>query len=154
MSRSKNGLSFAETILWGYGFRKTSADSLFLNSGFTSGGGRGLGKESSACSSFCFGGGGAEIHKYIIYQTGIFHNRFYYGIMIKSKLYLQKNKNLLEKLHSARLEAGLTQIQAGKKLRKPQSYLSKVERGERKIEAIELADFAKIYKKSLDYFMK
>ena len=74
--------------------------------------------------------------------------------MIKSKLYSQKNKNLLEKLRSARLEAGLTQIEAGKKLRKPQSYLSKVERGERKIEAIELADFAKIYKKSLDYFMK
>ena len=60
LSRSKNGLSFAETIFWGHGFRKTSTDSLFWNSGFTSGGGRGLRKESSACSSFCFGGGGAE----------------------------------------------------------------------------------------------
>ena len=67
--------------------------------------------------------------------------------------YSQKNKNLLEKLRSARLEAGLTQIEAGKKLRKPQSYLSKVERGERKIEAIELADFAKIYNKDINYFI-
>ena len=71
-----------------------------------------------------------------------------------SRLYSQKNKNLLEKLRFARLEAGLTQIEADKKLKKPQSYLSKIERGERKIEAIELADFAKIYNKPVEYFMK
>ena len=70
------------------------------------------------------------------------------------KTYSQKNKNLLEKLRSARLGAGLTQVEASKKLKKPQSYLSKIERGERKIEAIELGDFAKIYKKSLDYFIQ
>jgi transcriptional regulator with XRE-family HTH domain len=74
--------------------------------------------------------------------------------MIMSKLYSQKNKDLLEKLRSARLEAGLTQIQASKKLKKPQSYLSKIERGERKIEAIELGDFAKIYNKDINYFIK
>ena len=71
-----------------------------------------------------------------------------------SKLYSQKNKDLLEKLRSARLEAGLTQIQASKKLKKPQSYLSKIERGEPKIEAIELGDFAKIYNKDINYFIK
>lgn len=71
-----------------------------------------------------------------------------------SRIYSQKNKNLLEKLRSARVEAGLTQIEAGKKLKKPQSYLSKVERGERKIEAIELVDFAKIYNKDINYFIK
>ncbi len=71
-----------------------------------------------------------------------------------SKLYSQKNKNLLKKLRSARIEAGLTQIQASKKLKKPQSYLSKIERGERKIEAIELADFANIYNKDINYFIK
>jgi transcriptional regulator with XRE-family HTH domain len=71
-----------------------------------------------------------------------------------SRIYSQKNKNLLEKLRSARLKAGLTQIQASKKLKKPQSYLSKIERGERKIEAIELGDFAKIYNKDINYFIK
>ena len=70
-----------------------------------------------------------------------------------SKTYSQKNRKLLEKLRSARLGAGLTQVEASKRLNKPQSYLSKIERGERKIEAIELADIAKIYKKSLDYFI-
>ncbi len=71
-----------------------------------------------------------------------------------SRLYSQKNKNLLEKLRSARLKAGLTQVEASKKLKKPQSYLSKIERGERKIEAIELADFSKIYNKDIGYFIK
>ena len=71
-----------------------------------------------------------------------------------SGTYSQKNNKLIMRLRSARLEAGLTQIQAGKKLKKPQSYLSKVERGERKIEAIELADFAKIYNKDINYFHK
>jgi len=115
----------------------------------------GSGEESSACSSFCFGEirAGYKIHKYIIYQTGIFHNRLYYDNILMSKTYSQKNKNLLEKLRSARLEVGLTQIQASKKLRKPQSYLSKIERGERKIEAIELVDFAKIYNKDINYFI-
>ena len=70
-----------------------------------------------------------------------------------SKTHSQKNTKLLEKLRSARLEAGLTQVEASKKLKKPQSYLSKIERGERKIEAIELGDFAKLYNKPLDYFI-
>lgn len=56
---------------------------------------------------------------------------------------------MLEKLRSARFEVGLTQIEAGKKLGKPQSYLSKVERCERRIEAIELGDFAKIHNKDI-----
>ena len=68
--------------------------------------------------------------------------------------YRVKYQKLIQRLRQARLEAGLTQIQAGKKLRKPQSYLSKVERGERKIEVIELADFAKIYNKDIGYFIK
>lgn len=70
-----------------------------------------------------------------------------------SKTYSQKNSQLLIKLRSARLEIGLTQVEASKKLKKPQSYLSKIERGERKIEAIELADFARVYKKSINYFI-
>lgn len=67
---------------------------------------------------------------------------------------LSRERSPIEKLRSARLEAGLTQVEASKKLKKPQSYLSKIERGERKIEAIELGDFAKIYNKDINYFIK
>lgn len=71
-----------------------------------------------------------------------------------SKSYSQKSEELLAKLRSARLDAGLTQVEASKKLKKPQSYISKIERGERKIEAIELGEFAKVYKKRVGYFLE
>ena len=45
-----------------------------------------------------------------------------------SKKYLAKYQKLTQKLRVARLEAGLTQVEAGKKLKKPQAYLSKIDR--------------------------
>ena len=70
-----------------------------------------------------------------------------------SKKYLAKYQKLTAKLRSARLEAGLTQVEAGKKLGKPQAHLSKIERGERGVDAVELVELAKLYKKPLDYFV-
>lgn len=70
------------------------------------------------------------------------------------KKYQPKYQKLTQRLRQARLDAGLTQIDAGEKLKKPQSYISKVERGERGVDAVELAEFAKVYKKSMGYFVK
>lgn len=70
-----------------------------------------------------------------------------------SKKYQAKYQKLTANLRSARLEAGLTQVEAGKRLKKPQAYLSKIERGERGVDAVELVEFAKIYKKTLNYFI-
>ena len=67
--------------------------------------------------------------------------------------YRVKYQKFTAKLRSARQEAGLTQVEASKKLKKPQAYLSKIERGERRVDAVELAELAKIYKKSLNYFI-
>ncbi len=64
-----------------------------------------------------------------------------------------KYQKLTAKLRSARLEADLTQVDASKKLKKPQSYLSKIERGERGVDAVELAEFAKVYNKDINYFL-
>jgi uncharacterized protein Yka (UPF0111/DUF47 family) len=41
-----------------------------------------------------------------------------------------------------------------KKLKKTQSYISKVEAGEQRIDFIELKVFAHLYKKDLNYFIK
>lgn len=38
-------------------------------------------------------------------------------------------------------------------LGKPQSYVTKCETGERRVDIVELADFARVYEKSLDYFL-
>lgn len=68
--------------------------------------------------------------------------------------YNVKYSQFLIKLREARLEAGLTQVEVGKKLQQPQAYVSKIERGERRVDVVELAEFAKLYGKPLDYFVK
>lgn len=62
-------------------------------------------------------------------------------------------KRIVEKLRLARIDAGLSQIQAAKLLKKSQSYVSKSEAGEQRLDVLELKRFAKIYKKPLDYFI-
>ncbi len=60
----------------------------------------------------------------------------------------------VKNLRKAREEAGLTQVDIAKKIKRPQSYISKCEAGEQRIDIVELNKFAKIYGKSLDYFVK
>src|SRR3989344_4830837 len=91
---------------------------------------------------------------YIINHDGIFHNRLYHANISMATKYRVKYQKLTAKLRSARLEAGLTQVDAGKKLKKPQAYISKIERGERRVDAVELAELAKIYEKSMSYFVQ
>lgn len=61
---------------------------------------------------------------------------------------------MLKRLREARLQAGLTQSQAAAALRKPQSFISKCESGERRIDVIELDDFAGLYRKPLAFFVR
>ena len=61
-------------------------------------------------------------------------------------------RSFRNKLKKARLQAGLTQVEVAKKLRKPQSYVAKSESGERRIDVLELKNFARLYKKPLAYF--
>lgn len=70
-------------------------------------------------------------------------------------IYSKEYRLFIERLKKVRLEAGLTQVQAAQKLKKPQSYVSKIERGERRIDVVELQQFLKIFKKGLrDFFDK
>ncbi|MEW5868518.1 MAG: helix-turn-helix transcriptional regulator [Chloroflexota bacterium] len=61
-------------------------------------------------------------------------------------------QSFLEKLRQARLEAGFTQVEVAQLLEKPQSYVSKCESGERRVDFVELLDFARIYQKPIDFF--
>lgn len=68
-------------------------------------------------------------------------------------IYSKEYKKVLDHLKKARQEAGLKQTDIAKKLGKPQSFVSKVERGERRLDVTELKQFADIYKKPLSYFL-
>ncbi len=65
-----------------------------------------------------------------------------------------KYQKFIKKLRQARLEAGLTQVEVGRKLKQPQAYVSKIERGERRVDVVELCEFARLYKKDLNHFFK
>ncbi len=67
--------------------------------------------------------------------------------------YRAKYQRFVQKLRQARLDASLTQVEVGKQLKKPQAYISKIERGVRRVDAIELDELAKLYNKQIDYFL-
>lgn len=73
---------------------------------------------------------------------------------MKKTIYSKKHKYLVEQLKKARKEAGLDQKEVAKLLNKTQSYVSKVESGQRRIEVLQLKEFARIYKKNLDFFIR
>lgn len=72
---------------------------------------------------------------------------------MEKTIYRYEYRAFRQRLRRARAEAGLTQEEVAKELNKPQSYVSKVESGERRIDVVELKDFSKIYKKSIAYFL-
>ena len=68
-------------------------------------------------------------------------------------LYSWKYKRLVQKLKKARLERGLNQVAVGKLLKKDQTFVSKVEAGQYRLDVIQLGQFSKIYKKDIKYFL-
>jgi transcriptional regulator with XRE-family HTH domain len=74
-------------------------------------------------------------------------------LLMKRTAYEQRYKYFLERLRQARKDAGLRQEDVRKHLKTYQTYVSKVESGERRLDVIELDELAKLYKKPLDYFI-
>ena len=69
-------------------------------------------------------------------------------------IYSKDHKFLVKQLEKARIEADLDQKKVAKILGKTQSYVSKIESGQRRIDIIQLKKFARIYKKPFDYFLQ
>jgi transcriptional regulator with XRE-family HTH domain len=69
-------------------------------------------------------------------------------------LHTEVYRHFLTRLRRAREDAGLTQVQVAKRLGRPQSYVSKCESGERRVDVIELAQFAELYGKRLGFFLR
>ncbi len=71
----------------------------------------------------------------------------------RSVVHSQDYQYLLKRLRQARAKAGLTQVQVARALGKPQSYVTKCELGERRIDPIDLQQFARLYRKPFAYFL-
>jgi transcriptional regulator with XRE-family HTH domain len=69
-------------------------------------------------------------------------------------IYTKDHNAIVERLKKARFESGFGQIEVAKKLGRTQSYVSKIESGQRRFDVLQLKEFAKLYKKSLDFFVK
>lgn len=69
-------------------------------------------------------------------------------------IYKNEYKKTVEAIKKARIEVGFTQREVSAKIKKPQSYISKIERGEQRIDIVELKILADLYKKKISYFIK
>lgn len=57
-------------------------------------------------------------------------------------------------LRETRAKAGLTQKEAAGKMKRPQSFISKCESGERRVDVVELLAFCKAYEISAEGFVR
>jgi transcriptional regulator with XRE-family HTH domain len=68
-------------------------------------------------------------------------------------VHTSRYKTMLKRLREARKHAGLTQVEVARALKRTQAFVSKCELGERRIDPIDLADFAKLYRQPFTYFV-
>ncbi len=73
---------------------------------------------------------------------------------MRKSIHTRERAIFVERLRQARVDADLTQAQAAKKLGCTQSYISKIESGELRVDAVALQRFAKVYRKDVSYFVK
>ncbi|MDO8668491.1 MAG: helix-turn-helix transcriptional regulator [bacterium] len=65
-------------------------------------------------------------------------------------IWTKEYAKFIKKLKQARLKAGLRQIEVAKKLKRPQSYISRVESGGYRLDIVEVKRFAKLYGKDMN----
>jgi transcriptional regulator with XRE-family HTH domain len=72
----------------------------------------------------------------------------------RKSLYSSEYERFLQLLRKAREAAGLTQIEAARRLNRPQSFVSKCESGERRVDVVELVQFCRVYGTNTLNFLK
>ncbi len=74
--------------------------------------------------------------------------------MINKSIYTEEYRYMVNRLKKARVQAGLTQIEVSQLTGWSQSNISKVESGQLRLDVVQLKNYAVLYKKKLDYFVK
>jgi transcriptional regulator with XRE-family HTH domain len=73
---------------------------------------------------------------------------------VSKSVFTQRYNRFRQLLIKARQSAGLTQSQLSSKLSRPQSYVSKYERGERRLDLIEFLEIAEALQVEPETFIK
>lgn len=73
---------------------------------------------------------------------------------MRKTIYSEEHKHLVQQLKKAREHAKFKQEDVAKILDVDQSFISRLEAGQYRIDVIQLKEFARIYKKSLNFFIK
>jgi len=85
-----------------------------------------------------------------IVEFGLFCFALYIVDWMNKSIYSEEYKRLLKRLRRARLAVGLTQEELAERLGQTQSFVSKCERGERRLDVLELAHFCWAIRIELD----
>lgn len=72
---------------------------------------------------------------------------------MKKTIHSKEQKILIEQLYQVRVSAGFTQNELSLKLKVPQSFISKIESGERRLDIIELRTLCKALNTDLAEFI-
>lgn len=72
--------------------------------------------------------------------------------LLKISNYQRAYAAFRKRLREARVQADLTQMEAARGLNTRQPFISKCESGERRVDYVELKEFARLYKVPLSYF--
>jgi transcriptional regulator with XRE-family HTH domain len=73
---------------------------------------------------------------------------------MEKTIFTKGHRYMVKQLIKARKKARLKQKDVAKRLGRTQSYISKIEAGQRRVDVVQLKEFAAIYKKRLDFFIK
>lgn len=73
---------------------------------------------------------------------------------MEKTIFTKSHKYLVKQLIAARKRARLKQQDVAKKLGRTQSYISKIESGQRRVDIVQLKELAAIYKRKFDFFIR
>lgn len=77
----------------------------------------------------------------------------YYAVRMPSSLHRHHYQTFRQLLVNAREDAGITQVQIAEKLGRPQSFVSKYERGERRLDFTEFLELADVLNIDIESFV-
>jgi transcriptional regulator with XRE-family HTH domain len=73
---------------------------------------------------------------------------------MKKKVYIAQRSQLVSLLREIRIEAGLTQMDLAERIERDQTFVSKYESGQRRLDALELREICQAIGMTLEEFVK